>query len=118
MKSWMSLLFGGRFQRIGGRIRKFRESGDERSGRTDSELAVGAGEVRLDGMHAHEERGGDLLVRAPLRGQHRNPLLGLGQLGRGALAPADPPELGSGSLLPQAGAELVEDGERLLERLA
>ena len=74
--------------------------------------------MRLDGAHAHEELGGDLLVRVAVGGELGDSPLRLGQLVRGRAPTADPPELRAGLLRPEAGAELLEDRERLLQRLA
>ena len=59
----------------------------------DAELAVDAREVRLDRADAHEELGGDLLVRAAPARELRDAMLGLGQLVGERAAPADPLEL-------------------------
>ena len=75
-------------------------------------------EVRLDRAHAHEELGSDLLVRPPLRCELGDSPLRLGQLVGGRRATADPSELCPCLLGPEAGSELLEDGERSLERLA
>ena len=86
--------------------------------RSDAKLAVDVGEVRLDRADAHEELGRDLLVGAAAGGEFGHPPLGLGQLvGRGSAA-ADPPELRASPLRPEPCAQLLEDRERLLERLA
>ena len=87
-------------------------------GAADAELAVDVREVRLDRAHAHEELGGDLLVGAALGRELGDPPLGLGQLVGGRRAAADPPELRPRLLRPQPRAQLLEDRERLLERLA
>src|SRR4051794_35825574 len=71
----------------------------------DPELAVDAGEVRLDGVHAHVQGRRDLLVGEPVRGEGGEPRLGGGQVTIGRSAPADPLELVTGRARPETRAE-------------
>src|SRR5512133_800603 len=57
------------------------------------ELAVDVGQVRLHGLHTHEQRGGDLLVGLPVRDSFGYPLLGRGEVEGARRPPADPAEL-------------------------
>jgi hypothetical protein len=87
-------------------------------GPADAELAVDVREVGLHGAQAHEELGGDLLVRATPSGEFGDPALGLGQVLRGSGPAADPPQLGLGLLDPQPRAEFLEDRKCLTDRFA
>src|SRR5262245_60936562 len=102
---------------FGGFLHRDREQSGE-FGTPHPELSIDVGQVRLDRAHAHEELGGDLLVRTALGGELGDALLRLGQLLFGGPPPADATELRPGLVRPQPCAELVEDRERLLERLA
>ena len=71
----------------------------------------------LDRAHAHEELARDLPVRTPPGCQLGHALLGLRQLVGRRRAAADPSQSGPCLLRPEAGAELLEDRERVLVRL-
>src|SRR5262245_8240371 len=89
----------------------------------DPELAVGAGEVTLDGLEGHVQLLGDLAIRAALGRQPRDAELARGErLGPG---PPRAPRTGAGGveLLPRApgerpGAAARGQVERVGERLA
>jgi hypothetical protein len=93
------------------------ESASELGSRPNIQLAVGAGEMRLDRAEAHEELGGDFLVRSALCGEPCDPPLRLGQVVRGRRSSADSPQLRPRLLGPEPRSEVLEDGERLLERV-
>src|SRR5207344_3223522 len=65
----------------------------------------------------HVQLGGNLLVGAALGGELGDSPLRLRQFVGGRPATADPPQLRAGFVGPQPRAQLLEDGERLLERL-
>src|SRR5438876_2473436 len=73
--------------------------------RANAELPVRAREVRLDGAHAHEQRGRDLAVAPACRSELRDPLLGLRQFGRSVGTEADPC-----ALRPCGGSEQLDAG--------
>src|SRR5215208_4435823 len=92
----------------------FREPAGERSTRSNSKLPVDVREVCRDRVLAHEQRRGDLLVRASLRGELRDTTFRLGDaLGRAPAA--DATELAARPLRPQTCAELLESRQSLLE---
>ena len=78
-------------------------------GPADAELAVDVREVGLDGAHAHEQLGGDLLVRAALGGELGDPAFGLGQLLRGGERPLIRSSSARAFSAQRARAELLED---------
>ena len=69
-------------------------------------------------MHAHEQLGGDVLVRAARCCERGDALLGLGELVGSPAPPTDPLEFRPGLLRPERRPKLVEDRERLFERVA
>src|SRR6266568_8059124 len=86
--------------------------------RADAKLAVDLGQVPRDGLCAQRERPGDLFVCPPGAHQRDDPLLGLRQLSAAGRPAADAAKLAARLVRPQAGAELVEDAQRLLQCLA
>src|SRR5712691_6456669 len=94
------------------------QAGSELGARVQAELSVDAPEVGLDGLLAQEERARDLLVREAAGDELGDPCLRLAQLARRGAAAADAAELGAGLGRPERCAELLEDGERALERRA
>ena len=91
--------------------------------RADAELAVGGGEVLLDGLVAHVERLGDLPVRASRRGERGDPpFVGGERVDSAELRPARPragdQQLGPGALGERRGVAADREIERLAERLA
>ena len=95
-----------------------RQSRAELGTRTDAELLVDAGEVRLDGLRADERRFRDLPIRHPGRRQLGDPALALGQLIRGSMTEAEPGDLVPRALRPRRRAQLLEDRERLGQRVS
>jgi len=81
----------------------------------NAELAIDAREVRLHGLHAHEELSGDLLVRGAAGCEVGNPPFGGAQLSTGRAMDARSLELSLGAFAPDSCAELLEDRSRLLE---
>src|SRR5690242_34338 len=57
-----------------------REPRPQLGARADAELAVDAGDVRLDGLRAHEQLSGDLAVRQAGGGELGDAALALGQV--------------------------------------
>src|SRR5262245_46109023 len=86
--------------------------------RAQAELRVDAREVALDRADADEHRRRDLAVRPALGDELGHAPLRLGQLARASAAAGDARELGRGLLGPQAGAQRVEELERLVQGLA
>src|SRR5262249_520334 len=86
--------------------------------RADSELRVRPGEVRLNRLHRHEERGSDLLVRPAFGDELCDlPLRGCESAFRGR-PPADSLHLGPRTPREGHSTQAVEDGGRFLERPA
>src|SRR5437764_9888164 len=75
------------------------------------------GEMSLDGLDAHEERVGDLPVRAASGCEARDPFFDGGQLGGRGRTTADPPELVTRLLRPQRRSQPLEGLERTTQRL-
>ena len=75
-------------------------------------------EVRLDGTYAHEERGGDLLVREPLHREVDDAALAGRQLAVRRPPSADAVELGSRLPGPTLRTAVLEHDCRLLQRRA
>jgi hypothetical protein len=81
----------------------------------NAELAVDAREVRLHGLHTHEELSGNLLVRGSADCEVGNTSLSGAQLSTGRALDARSHELEPGAFAPESRAELLEDRSRLLE---
>src|SRR5215208_4817930 len=93
------------------------EAARELGPRAHAELPVHAREVALDRALGEEQRRRDLSVRPAARHELRHAALGRRQLDASG-ATADGAALVAGSLGPRLGAELVEQRNGLLDRLA
>ena len=90
------------------------EAPRELRARPQAELAIGAGESRLDGLRRHVETRGDLGVPQSLGRQLGDAGLGGGERARAALA-AKTPLLGFGTCLPEGAADRRKERSRLGE---
>src|SRR5947209_1815248 len=86
--------------------------------RAYAELRVCTRQRRLDRVHADGQLRRGLLVRSAVGDERGNTLLRGRQVVAGGSAAADPPQLSARLRGPKRCAELVEDGERLVQCLA
>ena len=83
-----------------------------------AELAVDVGQVCLNGLHAHEQRGGNLMVGLPLGDELGDPSLGGSEVEGVCRPTADPSELDSSSVSPQGRSQLIKHRQRHFQRIA
>jgi hypothetical protein len=82
----------------------------------NAERTKDAGEMRLDGMNAHEERVGDFLVRMSERGELGDTPLGIGQGGARGPTRSDTLDLGPRTINPVRRPKSREVRQSRLER--
>src|SRR5512133_988528 len=100
-----------------GRLFRFPcKPGRQLGARPDAELAVDAGQRRLDRVLGQEERRGDFAVRAALGDKGGNPALALRQVAARGRPSSDSTQFGPYLASPKRRAQIFEDRERALER--
>src|SRR5438128_227674 len=85
--------------------------------RATPELPIGAREVRLDGVNAHEQLSRDLDVASPRRGELRHPPFGLRQVARSARTKTNARTLRPGSRREEFHPGSLEDALRSGQRI-
>ena len=118
-----SILAGASGVGMGSDPYSFASAAGSSSAGAHAELAVGGGEVFLDGLMTHVQRLSDLAVGASVGGHRRDPpLVGGEGVDAGEPGPARPRagdhQFGAGALGERRGAAADREVERLAERLA